>query len=617
MKRYLYLGLICFMFSSCDKDWLDPKPLSFYTPENSYTSAESLMAALGACEVVIREEFMGYGAPAMTELIQSDLAVSGRTSESTAQIDMDITLLPDAELDRNDYTRVGWYWNKAYEGIKYANIVLHRADGITFESEAEKKGVVGSAYFFRAYFYYKLVHQFGNVPFIATEVTTPKTDFYTHDRWAILRQLRTDLEFAVEWMPEKVDRGRAPRGAGRFLLMKVYMALGEFDKAIEQGQQLVADYPLMTTRFTARKSEADTHIFHDLHSVEGKVAPANTEGIFYAVSYPSLPGAVSSSSMYNYLPYWESSAVTTPDGKKGTAVTIDEADQDTELDINSTYGYGQAYCRPTNYAQYGLWTEKEKNDLRGVYNRTSWKSTADLMYNHPSLKKQGSEWYGKKLVRPENLSVSDSIASWFQWPHYKAYVPTPNRTSKNFGGETPIYIFRSAEVHLLLAECYYWTNNAAQAIQHLNEVRSRAQADPLTAGTEVSIATILDERARELIMEENRHLELTRIAYTYALTQKPCEVFNGQVYDEATLCGPADSKMVKQRGYNFWWDWLDLKSNFYNKGVKTQWYEYKISVHHLLWPIPSKVIEANKQGHINQNIGYPGAETNFEPKSEL
>lgn len=601
---------------SCSDNWLDPKPLSFYTPENSYTNAASLIATLGGCETIIRDEFMGYGAPALTEMIMSDMAVSGITNTSTSQINMDISLLPDAELNRTDYTRVGWYWDSSYEGIKYANIVINRAQNISFKSEDEKKAVLGSALFYRSYFYYKLVHMFGDVPFINKEITTPRTDFYTNDRWFILKTLKDDLEFAYQYMPKKTDRGRASRGACGVLMMKVYMALCEFDKALDIGKSLIEEYPLMQERFTEKKGIPNTHIFNDIHSIEGKISPANTEGIFYAVSLPNMPGAISSSSMYNFLPYWEAASVKTPDGKKGTSVNVAEEDKEKEIDINYTYGYGKAYCRPTNYTQYGLWTLKEKEDLRGTYNRNSWKSTTDLMYNHPSLKKQGNKWYGKKLVRPKDLSVSDSIASWFQWPHYKTYVPTPNRTSNMYGGETPIYIYRSAEVYLMMAECCYWKNDVSQAVSYLNEIRKRAKAKPLK-DNDISIANILDERARELIMEENRHIELVRISFTYVKTGKACEVFNGYTYKEENMFGGKGNTQVKQKGCNFWWDWINLKSNFYNKGIKTHDNEYKISVHHILWPIPAKVIEANKQGIINQNMGYPGSEKNIKPKESL
>lgn len=55
------------------------------------------------------------------------------------------------------------------------------------------------------------------------------------------------------------------------------------------------------------------------------------------------------------------------------------------------------------------------------------------------------------------------------------------------------------------------------------------------------------------------------------------------------------------------------QSNFYNKGVKHTWAEYKMSVHHVLWPVPANAINTNIRGIINQNIGYPGAENNVEP----
>ena len=80
------------------------------------------------------------------------------------------------------------------------------------------------------------------------------------------------------------------------------------------------------------------------------------------------------------------------------------------------------------------------------------------------------------------------------------------------------------------------------------------------------------------------------------------------------ISGPGGAgSNIKQEGINFWYDWVNAKNNFYNKGIKHRWAEYKISVHHLLWPVPATAINANTKGVINQNIGYPGAEKNVEP----
>ncbi|MEL7600934.1 MAG: RagB/SusD family nutrient uptake outer membrane protein, partial [Proteiniphilum sp.] len=244
--------------------------------------------------------------------------------------------------------------------------------------------------------------------------------------------------------------------------------------------------------------------------------------------------------------------------------------------------------------------------------RDSWKSPEDLLYNHPNLKKKNDPWYGKNLVKPVAMSVEDTIRCWFSWPHYKLFVPDPLQTQWA-GGETPWYIYRSAEVYLMIAESYYWKNQLQQAADALNAVRSRAGADPLTAG-DVNIGAILDERARELYYEENRKSELTRIAYTYAKTGKPCEVFGGRVYKLDNFSGPGGvNSNIKQEGINFYYDWIMKVGNFYNKGVKHKWAEYKMSVHHVLWPVPANAINTNIKGVINQNIGYPGAENNVEP----
>ena len=40
-----------------------------------------------------------------------------------------------------------------------------------------------------------------------------------------------DMKFACQWMPEVVDRGKAPRAAGYHLLAKLYLAAGLFENS--------------------------------------------------------------------------------------------------------------------------------------------------------------------------------------------------------------------------------------------------------------------------------------------------------------------------------------------------------------------------------------------------
>lgn len=612
-KSNIVIGSACLILSlsACSDSWLEPKPLSFYTPENSYVNVEGMYAALVACERNMRHEYFGDAAPIVTEMVQSDICVEGTTDKAGPQMDMDNSLLPDLNLNSGDRTKVGWYWNEGYKGIKYANVVVSRIDDATYKDEAERNAVLGAAYFQRAYRYFKLTHQFGNVPFLDAELTQPKYDFYTYDRWSILEKMKEELEFAYQWVPDNVDRGRTSKSACGVLLMKVCMALCDFDRAIEVGKEIVAAHPLMTQRFTVNQTKPNTNLMHDLHSVEAKLDMTNTEGLMYVVAYPEVEGSDRIQIMRNAVPLWSSGSIRTPDGQTGTSVAIDPDETDPEMDLNKIYGRGIGRARPTNYFQYEIWTEKEKNDLRSPNNHDSWRRMEDLRYNNPALKGT-SEWYGKHFVKNPAMSVEDTIRCWYMWPHYKTFVPDPLQTQWA-GGETPWYIYRSAEVYLMMGECYYWKDQPAEAAEMLNVVRARAGAEPLTA-TDINIGEILAERARELYYEENRHIELVRISYTYAKLGKPCEVLGGRIYKLDNISGPGGTgSNIKEEGYNFFYDWLMAKNNFYNKGVKHKWAEYKISVHHILWPVPAEAINTNYGGVINQNIGYPGAENNITP----
>lgn len=612
IKKYIALAVAALpLLSSCSDSWLDTKPLSIYTPENTYVDAEGLYAALVACERNMRHEFFGDGAPILTEMFTSDVAVNGMTDKSGPLMDFDSDLLPTRTANSVDKNQVKWYWEESYKGVKYANIVLARMSNATFKSPEEENAVRGAAYFQRAYRYYKLTHQFGNVPYLDWEISAPKLDFYTYDRWSILEHMKKDMEYAYQWVPEQVDRGKASKSACGVLLMKICMSLGDFDRAIEIGKEVVAKHPLMTNRFTANKTKPNTNLMHDLHSVEAKLDMSNTEGILYVVSYPDVEGRARIESMRNGVPYWANGSIKTPDGKTGMSIKPANDAVGTELDNDANVGRGIATMRPTNYYQYDIWTAKEQHDMRGPGNRDSWRSMEDLFYNAPALK--DTEWYGKHPVKPVGMAASDSIRCWFTWPHYKLFVPDPSVTTDRRGGETPWYIYRSAEVYQMLAESYCWKDQKQAAADMLNVVRQRAGADPLTAA-EVNIGTILDERARELYYEESRHLELVRISYIYAKTGKPCEMMGGHIYKLDNFSGPGGTgSNVKQAGVNFYYDWVMAHNNFYNKGVKTSYAEYRMSVHHVLWPVPNTSITSNTGGVINQNIGYPGAEKNVEP----
>src|SRR5690606_21339861 len=120
----------------------------------------------------------------------SEVAIEGTTDKSGPAQNLNLQITPTANLNSTDYNRIGWYWTEGYKGIKYANTTISYIDLPAWKSEDEKNAVLGAAYFHRAYRYYMLTNEFGDVPAVMKEVSSPRTDFYSVKREVILQKMK-------------------------------------------------------------------------------------------------------------------------------------------------------------------------------------------------------------------------------------------------------------------------------------------------------------------------------------------------------------------------------------------------------------------------------------------
>ncbi len=605
---FLLLLIMVFIGPRCSEDFLEPKPLSFYAPENTFVDAKGFNAALIACLRNARHEYYEDTPPFVSEMIFSDVAVEGTTDKTGVHMDMPAVILPDANMDYGDVTKLGRYWTEAYNRIKYANVVISRIDNADWTGkEAQRNNILGKAYFHRANVYYRMANQYGDVPLILEEITGPKLDFYSCTRESILQKCKKDLEYAAQWVDVNAPVGDINKAAVNHLLTKVNLALLEFDDAIESANAVINDgiHALMTTRFGAYKNDPTRNIIWDLHQEENKALPENTERIWLFVCSESMTEDGASEKlriMRQTVPYWGGAGkVKTPTGQTGTTdqpLGAKVGGFAVEIDQVAKYGRGIGRVRPSPWYQHELWNG-DANDLRHKF--PNWIKMEDLVYNVPGLKASADPYYNQHLqLRDQSGGIlcTDTIRSWFDWPAYKLFVidPTDNTPDGGFGDW---YAFRLAETYLLRAEAYFWKDNLDMAAADVNAVRTRAGCAPFTPA-EINMGTILDERARELYYEEPRRTELSRIAFIYAQSGKPC--YNGKTYSMNTFSTD-----------NFWYDRIIEKNIFYRDNVKAPFYNYRIAPYIVLWPIPSSAINANSLGHINQNAGYPGFDKNITP----
>lgn len=587
------IAMTAMVMQGCKKDWLTPKPLSISSPENTLVNLSGFNAALSGCAINLRNEFYGDGAPIISETIFSEVAVEGTDDKTGPAQNMDVLITPDANLNSVDFNRIGYFWTQEYIGIREANTIITRLPAATAIADADKNIILGKAYFFRAYNYYRLTHQFGDVPCPLKETTSAKTDFATVKREVILTRMKKDLEFAVQYVPWVTDKGDVNRAACYHLLTKINLALGLFDDAITAASAVINQgaFKLMTSRFGVDAGQANKNVVWDLHRPDNKSAAANTEGIFLVTDRLGSAGAFSGgmSIMRQVVPYF-SGGLNTPAGNAGVVANVG-----IEFDIMTQYGRGIGRCRSTPYHYLDIWDDSK--DLRHDTLSGNWVMPENVVYNNTALKGKDTA-YGKRLrlYGPTGtLLCPDTLRRWVAWPHYKVYVPDTESTPMR-GGHTDWYIFRLAETYLLRAEAYMWKGDAASAVADINKVRTRAGCAPYTAA-QMTMGTVLDERARELFYEEPRKTELTRMAYIYAKTGQS---YNGKTYTTSNFSTA-----------NFFIDRILEKNIFYKRNFVTLHGDmFKMSPYHVLWPVPRDAILANTDGHINQNIGYSGAESN-------
>ena len=603
--------------AGCKKAYLDSDQLSAYSPEN-LNSVTAMKAALNGLGLATRREFFGDSAPLLTESIFSDVAVDGTTDKNTPAQDLISRITPDANLNSDDFTKIGWYWDNEFIAVRQANTIISNIDKPSYASDAEKNAILGAAYFYRAFYYYRLVHQFGDVPLLLKDVDGPKADFYSTKREVILAKMKTDLEFAQTWVLDGGNKGDVTKGAVSHLLTKVNLALGKFDDAITSASNVIngGKYGMMTARFGSTASDLTKNVVWDLHRMDNKAIAANREALFLVIDREAFAGftALGSQLMRNTVPAWHFANVKTPSG--ATAI-VDAVTA--EIPLTRMYGRGIGRYRGTPYSTKYIWTDiTDYRHAKGM-----WMDMTDLVYNNPALKTSTNAadraLYGQPLQMYSDANIKqrftngalDTIRHWFGWPHYKVFINSTNALANDpywtppRGTNTDWYVFRLAETYLLRAEAYYWKGDLGLAMADLNVVRARANATLLTNASQITIGTILDERARELYWEEPRKTELTRIAYIFAQTGKPA--YNGKSYSLATF---SDN--------NFMYDRIMEKNDFYKNQVPTlQGVNYRIAPYHVLWPVPASAQRFNTEGRINQNKGYAGYDQNVPALDKL
>lgn len=612
------------LLSSCD-DFLDPKPLSFFEPEATFTTESGLQATIVASDRQFRNIWINDEATRLVlQYRLSELAAGGKTDSNKELVDVNTILTPTDLRDE-----ISWFWKDVYySGIKFPNTVITYIDNVEGLDEKVRNAYIGRAYFYRSFHYLNLVFQFKDVPLLTKVIDSPKLNYRSTKREVILDMITKDMEFAVEWVPEQKEMeyvGQINKGACMMLLIKCYLATGQFSKAENLATSLINDYgySLMTEPFgqNIQSGEPATwnikrNVIWDLHRPENKLVDANKEVILGVVNRGSGESFNNFYTMRAFGPFWVDGKIKGPDGKVAcTNIARNNKKYNNKYDFARVIGRGIAHVRPTYFATHTLWCvngKMDKGDLRHSAEYGNWFPMDSLRYNDPS-----SKYYGKSYAEVQPVTEQDTVRTWFDFPLYKIYLKDELAEAKlnenNFKGASmgsiaDWYIYRLAEAYLLRAEARYYQGNTTGAAEDVNIIRRRAHCKELY--TTCNIGDIMNERARELYLEELRATELSRVSYCLALSKQPDEW--GNVYDVNTYDKQSGTD---KSGGSYWYQRIMHYSGYYNTGVPVnangRVFNYWIGKHNLYWPIPETAITQNTEVKLRQNFGYDGYDENI------
>ncbi len=557
MKSIRYYTLLFTAFAlihtGCNEEaFLEEEPLDFFSPTNAFVTLGDYQAAVIGLYAQVRDVKFNSDDNSKSHLYGTDIMFDARESSANNRFgDYAVTLNPTNGL-------ISWHWERWYKVVTSANTIVERVAEADLTDE-QKSAVTAEASFFRGLAYRYLVHLYGGVPLVLDEVTSPKADFTRASRTEILNQIVTDLELAANALPpiSEVEDGRVSNLVAQHYLAETYVALEQWDQAIVATTAVIDDpnTALMTERFGSQSALEGGDVYYDLFRQGNQNrSGGNTEALWVAQMEVDLPGGYLSSTSNqgndferNHAP--ASWTLQDPDGQPAVLGW--------RSDLN-VGGRGVSFMQPTSFFENTLWESDFDTDLRN----SSINYIRDFIYDNPA-----SVWFDSSAVKYPGPNLEAQGWRWYPW---LSKVTTPGQhpdalyanrdlgllTAGGGSTYTDSYYLRLAETYLLRAEAYLGQGNTAQAAADINTIRSRVNATPAAPG-QVTIDYILDERARELSLEEDRRITLTRL---------------GKLVERVRLHNAHNGPQIQ-----------DFNA---------------------VWPLPISEIDANINADLTQNPGY-------------
>ncbi|HBE39671.1 MAG TPA: RagB/SusD family nutrient uptake outer membrane protein [Bacteroidales bacterium] len=511
--RYLLL-ILPFFFFGCNQDnILEEIPRDFLTTSNAYTTVSGIDQAV----IGLYSQARYWQSPANLHR-GTDVSYDGESPGANRWLtNYPLSCTPQGGGIQN---QVEGFWSNIFRLIHMCNTVIAEIDKsdqtIWTGKETLKARYIAEAQFFRAFVYYKGVILYGDIPVLTEPTTTAKVDFTRDPKSEVFKLIEEDLLYCTVNLPApgtESAEGRLTKGAAWHQMISVYLAQGKFQPAVDAATHVINDfgYQMMTDRFGNRFEPLGSgDVYWDLFRYGNQKPSINKETIWTFQNEPLLAqgggGPTTNNWNCRYFSWGK-----TPDGFNSFV-----------KEFNDTLGRPVAYNRGTDLVFFTVWKDNWYNDIRNAKHNIK----RHFYFDNPASAYHGQEisW---KLYPAGTRNIQKDTLNYIYPFFMKGWQPViqgqlyPARAG-NAENHADQYAMRLAETFLLRAEAYLGLGNKTAAADDINVVRNRANATPVLPDN-VDIDYILDERVRELYMEEERLIVLMRMGKLIDRVRRYCD----------------------------------------------------------------------------------------------
>lgn len=398
-------------------------------------------------------------------------------------------------------------WDEFYRGINTCNAVIERAENVTGVSDAVKRQRIAEVKFIRAHNYFIMVQLFGPLDLQLAENKVPNKAVSRAPIAAIYDAIIADLQAAIpdlEAAKASNQYGRVTQPAAKHLLAKVFLTRAT--TAAGQSSDYASAEPLLRSvindyGLTLLPAFEQVHQFGNERNDE----------VIWAIQYTRNP-------------------LTNGGGNNSHVFYLMEYDVQAGMRRDTQNGRPFKRYRMTKYAINTVFADRE-NDSRykasfidvyysnrpGTFN-TSFdlsKPTVNFALGDTAIYIPGFEMsLEERATKPYQVLVPSRYDERL-FPGLKKHLDPGRADLTQFEGGRDFIAMRLGETYLLLAESLLRQGKVNEATEAINAVRRRAafpgkEAEMEITPAEMTFDFLVEERARELIGEQFRWLDLKR-----------------------------------------------------------------------------------------------------------